>query len=300
MELKYKNNNDNYKRILDVLKLEFDMSDRLILKLKRNTKIYLNEIVSYTWTPISIGDTIKVLIDFEEDNSNIASTPMNLDILYEDESLLIINKPASMPVHPSCLHYCDSLSNGVKYYFDSIGFNKKIRPINRLDKDTSGIVLFAKNEYIQECLIKQMKNKIFIKEYIAVLDGLLENIKGTISAPIARKEGSIIEREVSENGDIAITHYEVVKVYNNMSIVKFTLETGRTHQIRVHTSFIGHPILGDTLYGSASNLINRQALHAYKVTFVHPISKKQISITTDLPEDICNIFDLESNFTLSI
>lgn len=290
MELKYKNNNNNYKKVLDVLKLEFDMSDRLILKLKKSARIYLNGSLSPVWSSISIGDTVSVLIDFDEDNSNIVPTKIDLDILYEDEALLVINKPSSMPVHPSNLHYLDSLSNGIKYYFDSIGLNKKIRPINRLDKDTTGIVLFAKNEYIQECLVKQMKRKTFIKEYIAVLNGILSENKGTICAPIARKENSIIEREVSENGDTAVTHFEVIKICNNMSIVKFILETGRTHQIRVHSAYIGHPIVGDTLYGAASSLIDRQALHAYKVSFIHPITKKQISIIADLPKDILSLF----------
>lgn len=290
MELKYKNSNSNYKKVLDVLKLEFSMSDRLILKLKKSMKIYLNGNVSYVWTPISIGDIICVLIDFDEDNSNIVPTHINLDILYEDDALLIVNKPSSMPVHPSNLHYTDSISNGVKYYFDSIGLNKKIRPINRLDKDTTGIVLFAKNEYIQECLVKQMKSKTFVKEYIAVLDGILSENKGTICAPITRKENSIIERVVSENGDTAITHFEVLKTLSNISLVKFTLETGRTHQIRVHSKYIGHPIIGDTLYGTPSPLISRQALHAYKVSFIHPLTKKQISITTDLPKDILSLF----------
>lgn len=289
MNLEYKNINNNYNKILDVLKLEFHMSDRLILKLKRTNKIYLNGVTAYIWTPIFIGDNIKISLDFIEDNSNIVPTPMILNILYEDDTLLIVNKPASTPVHPSCLHYSDSLSNGVKYYFDSIGLNKKIRPINRLDKDTSGIVLFAKNEYIQECLIKQMKSKTFIKSYIAILDGNLERNKGTISAPIARKKNSIIEREVSENGETAVTHYEVIKANHNLSLVKFTLETGRTHQIRVHSSYIGHPIIGDTLYGTSSNLISRQALHAYKISFIHPITKEQICITADLPSDISNI-----------
>lgn len=300
MELKYVNNNNTYRKVNDVLKLEFDMSDRLILKLKKAMHIYLNGNISYTWASISLGDIITVLIDFEEDNSNILPTYVDLDILYEDEGLLIVNKPSSMPVHPSNLHYLDSLSNGIKYYFDSINLNKKIRPINRLDKDTSGIVLFAKNEYIQECLIRQMKSKTFVKEYIAVLDGLLDKCEGTISKPISRKANSIIEREVSNNGDIAITHYKVIKTIQNMSIVKFTLETGRTHQIRVHSQYMGHPIVGDTLYGHASLLINRQALHAYKVSFIHPVSKRQISITTNLPIDICNLLNLESNFTLSI
>lgn len=292
MKLEYINNNNNYKKVLDVLKLEFNMSDRLVLKLKRNNKIYLNEKPTFTWSPISIGDKTCAIIDFEEDSSNIVPTHVNLDILYEDEALLIVNKPPFMPVHPSALHYSDSLSNGVKYYFNSIGLDKKIRPINRLDKDTSGIVLFAKNEYIQECLVKQMKSKTFVKEYIAVLDGILKESKGTICAPIARKENSIIEREVNEDGEIAITHFELMKAFTNMSLVKFILETGRTHQIRVHCKYIGHPIIGDTLYGTSSSFINRQALHAYKVSFVHPITKKQISITTDLPKDICNILSI--------
>ncbi len=292
MELKYINNNDNYKKILDVLKLEFNMSDRLILKLKRNNKIYLNENLAFAWTPIAIGDKIRVFIDFEEESSNIVPTQISLNILYEDDALLIVNKPSAMPVHPSASHYSDSLSNGIKYYFNSIGLNKKIRPINRLDKDTSGIVLFAKNEYIQECLIQQMKSKTFVKEYIAILDGILTEKHCTISAPIARKENSIIEREVNENGDTAITHFELIKTINNMSLVKFVLETGRTHQIRVHSSFIGHPIIGDTLYGKSSTLINRQALHAYKVSFIHPITKKQISITTDLPQDILDVLSI--------
>lgn len=300
MELQYNNNDNHYKKILDILKLEFNMSDRLILKLKRNNNIYLNGNNAYVWSPISDGDNITILLDFEEDNSNIVSTPMNLNILFEDESLLIVNKPSSMPVHPSCSHYLDSLSNGIKYYFDSINFKKKIRPINRLDKDTSGIVLFAKNEYIQECLVKQMKSKEFIKEYIAILNGVLSTQKGIINAPISRKEGSIIERTISPNGDVAITHYEVIGTINNMSLVKFILETGRTHQIRVHSSFIGHPIIGDTLYGTSSNIIDRQALHAYKVSFIHPITKKQISITANLPDDIRNIVELKNDLLLSI
>ena len=214
---------------------------------------------------------------------------MDLDILYEDDCLLIINKPADIPVHPSILHYEDSLSNGVKYYFDSKNIKTKIRPVNRLDKDTSGIVIFAKNEYIQESLIKQMKNNIFKKEYYAILEGNLDKNNGTINAPISRKEGSIIEREINSNGDNSITHFELIKNYNNICLVKFILETGRTHQIRVHSKYIGHPILGDSLYGNKSELISRQALHAYKFQFLHPISKKQVSIQIDLPYDMKKI-----------
>ena len=193
-------------------------------------------------------------------------------------------------MHPSILHYEDSLSSGVKYYFDTINLHKKIRPVNRLDNNTSGIVIFAKNEYIHDLLSRQMQNKEFKKEYVAVCEGHLENNSGTIDAPISRKENSIIERCVKSDGDTAITHYKVlnefVKNDVKMSELLIDLETGRTHQIRVHLSYIGHPIVGDSLYGKESSLISRQALHAYKVYFKHPITNKNMEITAEIPKDI--------------
>ena len=190
-----------------------------------------------------------------------------------------------MPIHPSMEHYTDSLSNGVKTYFDSIHLHKKIRPVNRLDKDTSGIVVFAKNEYAQENF------KPICKEYIAIINGIFSG-NGIIDLPIGRKNGSIIERCIDyENGNSAITEYEVIKNISeyNLSIVKCTLMTGRTHQIRVHLANKLSPILGDNLYGSTSNLINRQALHSYHLRLIHPINKKVIDIYAPIPEDISNI-----------
>ena len=209
--------------VKEVLKVNFEISDRLLLKLKRNNKIFLNGNICRIDERVNVGDEVRigdkitkgsidpkellnvadtegdevsVLIDFEEDNSNIVPTKMNLDIIYEDDAYIVINKPSGIPVHPSMLHYENSLSNGLKYYFDSIFLKKKIRPVNRLDKDTSGIVIFAKNEYVQEALIKQMKSKTFKKEYFAICDGSFSSdlYSGTINAPIARKENSIIER----------------------------------------------------------------------------------------------------------
>ena len=248
MKLSYVKSYNNEETIKQVLKEKFEISDRLLLKLKKEQKIFVNKIPSFVNYSLKNGDILEVFIDFEEDNSNIVPTKMNLDFLYEDEAMLILNKPAGVAIHPSCRHFDSSLSNGVKFYFDSIGLSKKIRPVNRLDKDTSGIVIFAKNEYIQESLVRQMKNKKFKKEYIAILEGTLEKKCGTINQPIARKENSIIERCINEAGDNAITHYQVLDEKDNLSIVSFILETGRTHQIRVHSKFIGHPILGDTLY----------------------------------------------------
>ena len=292
MNLSYQiDKDDHYDNILHVLKEQFLLSDRLITKLKKANKIYLNDLPTYTKKSVTVGDTVSVLIDFEEDNSNIVASNIPLNIIYEDDYLLVLNKPANIAIHPSILHFDNSLSNGVKFYFDKLGLKKKIRIVNRLDRNTSGIVVFAKNEYIQECLIKQMKTNEFKKEYLAIAKGILESKSGTLNFPIARKEGSIIERTVSSDGDSAITHYDVVKEFNNLSLVHIVLETGRTHQIRVHFSYIGHPILGDTLYGSPSELINRQALHSYKLTFIHPVTKKVLSLEAPLPNDIENIIN---------
>lgn len=293
MKLSYKVIDNKYSNVKEVLKSYFGISDRLLTKLKKNQKIYLNNINTYINTQIKVNDLIEVILNFEETSENIVSTKMNLDIIFEDEYMLILNKPANMPVHPSILHYENSLSNGIQFYYKENNIKTKIRPVNRLDKDTSGIVIFAKNEYIQETLIKQMKNKTFKKEYIAILEGFLEKNSGTINAPISRKENSIIEREINFSGDIAITHFKLIKnfEYENkkLCLVNFELETGRTHQIRVHSKYIGHPILGDSLYGNSSFIINRQALHAYKITFIHPISNKKYVFEAPLPNDINKI-----------
>ena len=292
MNLSYQIDKDeHYDNVLHVLKEQFLLSDRLITKLKKANKIYLNSLPTYTKKSVTVGDTVSVLIDFEEDNSNIVASNIPLNIIYEDDYLLVLNKPANIAIHPSILHFDNSLSNGVKFYFDKLGLKKKIRIVNRLDRNTSGIVIFAKNEYIQECLITQMKTNEFKKEYLAIAKGFLESKSGTLNFPIARKEGSIIERTVSSDGDSAITHYDVVKEFNNLSLVHIVLETGRTHQIRVHFSHIGHPILGDTLYGSPSELINRQALHSYKLTFIHPVTKKELILESSLPNDIKSIIN---------
>ena len=265
------------------------MSDRLLLKLKKLDKIYLNGKVTSVNHPIVENDLIECHLDYDEDNSNIVPTKIPINIIYEDEAYLVVNKPAGIPVHPSMDHYTDSLANGVIFYFNQIGLKKKIRPVNRLDKDTSGIVIFAKNEYIQECLIKQMKNKQFIKKYIAIVNGNLDNLEGIINAPIARKENSIIERCVSETGDTAITHYKVLKRNDNFDVIECILETGRTHQIRVHMSAIGHYILGDTLYGEHDSKFKRQLLHAYKIKFIHPIKNTPVEYIANIPDDIAKL-----------
>ena len=289
MEINYEIKN-NTQTINSILQNELKISSRLLYKLIKLNKIELNHKPCDTRKTGNLEDTITVNFDYEEDNSNIVPTKMDLNIIFEDDWLLVVNKPAGIAIHPSVLHYSDSLCNGIRFYFDKIGLKKKIRPVNRLDLNTSGLVIFAKCEYIQECLINQMKNNQFKKEYLAVCDGIFDEKSGTINLPIARKENSIIERCISKNGQTAITHYEILKEFDNYSLVKCSLETGRTHQIRVHMSAIGHPLLGDSLYGSISDLINRQALHCYNLQFIHPVYNNDLNFFGDLPNDF-KIFD---------
>lgn len=289
MKLNYIVTSTKYKNLKELLKAHFHISERLLLKLKRHHKIFINGIPAFVHSPLHLNDSILIDISFQEYSSNIhPNTQLKLDIIFEDETMLIINKPAGFPVHPSMAHFCDSLSNGVQAYFEKNNIHTKIRPVNRLDKDTSGLVIFAKNEYIQECLIHQMANRSFEKYYLALLSGVLDfsNKTGTIDANISRKSDSIIEREINSNGQKAITHYQLIQNYTNYCLVKFQLETGRTHQIRVHTKYIGHPILGDSLYATPSELISRQALHAYKISFIHPITNQKMIFETEIPKDM--------------
>lgn len=240
------------KNLRSILKDELNISSRLFNKIK-NKYVFVNGEHAIYYKDLNVNDVVEV--DFRYDDyyyNNIVSNPdIKFEIVYEDDWMLIVNKGANLPVHPSLNHYDISLSNGIKSYFDKIGLNKTVRLVNRIDKDTTGLVVIAKCEYIQECLIKQMNDDSFIKEYIAIARGLVDS-SGVIDFPIARKEGSIIERCVDlVRGENAITNYVRLN-YNpelDISLVKCRLLTGRTHQIRVHFAYIGHPLLGDSLYG---------------------------------------------------
>ena len=240
------------KNLRSILKDELNISSRLFNKIK-NKYVFVNGKHAIYYKDLNVNDVVEVDFGYDDDNyNNIVSNPdIKFEIVYEDDWLLIVNKGANLPVHPSLNHYDISLSNGIRAYFDKIGLNKTVRLVNRIDKDTTGLVVIAKCEYIQECLIKQMSDNSFIKEYIAIARGLVDS-SGVIDFPIARKDGSIIERCVDlVRGENAITNYVRLN-YNpelDISLVKCRLLTGRTHQIRVHFAYIGHPLLGDSLYG---------------------------------------------------
>ena len=236
------------------------------------------------------NDILTVTLLETASSDNIVPTLLPLDIVYEDDDLMVINKPADMPIHPSQNNYENTLANAVAYYFAQQNIPFVYRCINRLDRDTTGLLILAKHMYSASLLSNMVKNRLIHREYIAIADGDV-NDEGIIDAPIARAKDSTIEREVNfDTGDFARTHYKCLKRENGYSLVSLKLETGRTHQIRVHMKYIGHALLVDFLYNPDYRFINRQALHSYRLTFTHPITKEVLTFTAPLPPDMAKLF----------
>ena len=236
------------------------------------------------------GDVLTVWIRETENSGQIRPVKLPFAIVYEDEDLLVINKPAGMPVHPSRGNPENSLGNALAWYFKEQGVPFVFRCINRLDRDTTGALILAKNPLSAAILSVQMKKRQILRTYLALVDGLLPD-SGTINAPIARMEGSVITREVNfGTGESAITHYERLAAGKEYSLAELHLETGRTHQIRVHMKYIGHPLPGDYLYNPDYRRINRQPLHSYQLEFTHPITGKVMLFTAPLPIDFISAF----------
>lgn len=272
------------KKAIAFLRKHCHLSARMITQLKRKKDgILMDGKILRTVDFTKAGS--KVEINLPEEESEIVPVEGKLDIVFEDEHILIVNKPHSMPVHPVKQHQTNTLANIVTYYMKNREENYVFRAINRLDKDTSGLVLIAKNKFCANTL----KNKVN-KNYFALCQGKLD-CGGTISAPIGLKSDSKIVRHVLDSGDPAITHYEVIFTDGEISFIKLWLETGKTHQIRCHMSSIGHPLLGDDLYGGSLELISRQTLHCGKMRFVHPVNGNTISVSSNLPKDMQKILD---------
>lgn len=266
---------DNGRQIRDFLR-DFGVSSALLTKLKKTENgITKNGEFARTIDKIFTGDTIKISI---ENRGKMPEKLITDDVkpVYNDEDILVLNKPAFMPVHESRNHRGDTLANAAACYMDS---DTAFRAVYRLDRDPSGLVLIAKNE-LAAC---KLAGKIH-KDYYAVCSGTL-NGKGTIDLPIRRVCESIIERGVFSDGEKAVTHWETISNKSNTTLLKINLETGRTHQIRVHFSHLGYPLLGDTLYGGNTDLIKRQALHCKTIYFTHPITNKEMAIECDFPND---------------
>ena len=236
------------------------------------------------------GDHFRVRLLETIDSDGIVPVSMPLSILYEDEDILVKNNPADMPVHPSIGNYTNTLANGVTAYLDAKGEHSPFRCINRLDRDTSGALILAKNAFSAAVLSTQMRNRQIRRTYLAVVEGITPP-NGTISAPISRVDDSVIERHVDFlHGEPAVTHYERLETKNEHSLLEIHLETGRTHQIRVHMGYIGHPLPADYLYHPEYDCFKRQPLHSLQLKFRHPVTDKSMCLLAPVPEDMCNAF----------
>ena len=270
----------------------FDLSRSSIVKLIDSGNVLVNgkkTVKKYLPKP---GDFIQInFLASEFDENNILAENIPLDIIYEDDFLMVINKPKGMVVHPAPGHYKGTLVNALMFYTSHLSdLNSKMRPgiIHRIDKDTSGVLLIAKNNFVHENLSNQIKNKTARREYRGIVHGILKSKSGKIDLPIGRDTKDRKKMAVTDkNSKNAITYYEVIESYKNYSYMKFLLDTGRTHQIRVHMSKIGHPLAGDITYGAKNDpdFLHGQCLHAKKITFFHPIFEKKMEFTSNLPDE---------------
>lgn len=241
--------------------------------------------------PLCAGDKVTLTFPEEPVSEWITPVAIPLAICFEDEHVLVLNKPSFLPTIPTRVDGAASLAGAVLHYYEKVGLKSTFHAVNRLDRNTSGLLLIAKHRYVHDLFSKSMNNEIIKRTYCAIVHGTVLEEEGIISAPIGRKDDSIIEREVRSDGQRAITRFKVLKKFKTATLVQLQLETGRTHQIRVHLSHLGHPIIGDTLYGGEGVFINRQALHSSVLEFQHPFTGDRHVVESKLPEDMEHLMD---------
>lgn len=272
--------------VRDYLLLEVNISRQTLKKIKYNGgMIYVNNKPAYVMTPVEKGDHIDLLLPKEVRSESLYPIDISLDIIYEDDFILVLNKPGNLPVIPKIGNDEPSLAHGLIHYYDQFQLPYTVHIVTRLDKNTSGLVLIAKHQlahgYFRDMPIQ--------RRYLALVEGQMDKTKDVIRLPIKRKPDSIIERCVDPTGKYAETAYELIQTINNMSLVHIQLKTGRTHQIRVHFSHLHHPLLGDTLYGGSDDVVQRQALHCYHLAFKHPYTEEHLSFYAPWPDDLPKI-----------
>ncbi len=274
-------------RIEQFLKRKGYSSQNLTQIKRMPESVLINGRHSYMRDTVKTGDRLTVRIMETKCSRHIPPVKLPLSILYEDEDILVLNKPAGMPTHPSMNNYTNTLANALAWYYQEQNKPFIFRCTNRLDRDTSGVTVASKHLVSANILSGQTFRREIHREYLAIVRGRVTPSSGTICAPLARKPGTIIERTVDfEDGETAVTHYQVVTEKNGHSLVSLWLETGRTHQIRIHMKYAGFPLIGDYLYNPDMEHIGRQALHSYKLSFSHPITGEWMEFSAPLPEDM--------------
>ena len=280
--------------IREFLKEELGLSTRLIRSAAIENRVLVNKNSVRMRFVLHENDEVVVKLQRKE-SKNIEPEDITIDVVYVDEDIIVVNKQPNIVVHPTRRPPSGTLANGILYYFKQTNQSCIVRLVSRLDMDTSGLIIIGKNQFAHMALSKEMQENNLEKRYLAVVHGNLKEKEGTIDAPIYRPEGEdSIQRIVDERGQRSITHYKVIESYKDADLVECLLETGRTHQIRVHLSHLGHPIYGDSLYGygeEEKELITRQALHAYGLDFKSPRTKEILSLRANLPEDIKSLIE---------
>lgn len=269
----------------DYMSESLGFSSRQTKKLLKDKKVCINGKTAYRDNKLKGGDLLEIDLS-EEPRKDILPENIELSIIYEDEHLLAVNKPPYMLVHPTPNHMSGTLLNAAAHHFERQGIKAGLRLLNRLDMNTSGVVVIPKSAAVHSKLDEMMKSGNIKKFYTAVIEGAIDPEKGIIDRPIGKDEADSIRRKVSSDGQPAVTIYETLRKFKGHSLVRLELLTGRTHQIRVHLSYLEHPVLGDELYGKASKLIKRQALHASDMELPHPCGSGIIKLHAELPEDI--------------
>lgn len=280
------NENSDGKEIKQVLKSELNISSRLLTKLKKQEAVLLNGKYAKNHTIVKSGDVIQIIMVEPENQFEPQDIPLN--IVYEDIDVIIINKQPGIVVHPTKSHPTNTIANALAYYLKEKEINCRIRFVNRLDMDTSGLLIIAKNAFTHHVISEQMQQDLVQKKYLTFVEGSLDYDEGTIDKPIYRPSDDAVKRVVDDRGQRSVTKYKVVERFKDASLLEIELLTGRTHQIRVHLEHLGHPLIGDKLYGNSGNehLIDRQALHACYLKFYQPRFKNIVEISASLPEDM--------------
>ncbi len=274
-----------------------DFSASLLIKIKSEGKVYLNHTESMLYQKVCSGDIL--MIDIGKESLDIEPQDISMKIIYEDHDLLVVNKEPFIVTHPLRRYLNGTLANAVAHYYCQKGIEAKIRFVNRLDKNTSGIIIISKNRYAHHYVQKQIKERNVKKVYWAVVAGRLGEKEGVIDAPIGRECQQSITRSIMDSGKKSVTTYKVLEEFSNASLVELVPKTGRTHQLRVHMQYLGHPILGDDLYNDKKcEYIERQALHAKEIEFVLPGKTEKIVFTAALSEDIKDLIEKCSGLSI--
>lgn len=270
---------------LEAFRDEEAISKKMFARLYRSKKILVNGEYRRKSLALRENDRVELLLDEEEENT-IEPEDLGLEIIYEDRDMLIVDKPAFMPVHPTKYHQRATLANGISYYFKMENINKKIRLVNRLDENTSGLILVAKSQHVDHQLSLQFRERRVVKKYLALVEGCPSLDKGKIEEKIYAGGGT--KKMVDSKGKDALTYYRVLERYGDRALLELEIPTGRSHQIRVHLSYLGHPIVGDSLYGS-KEVFKRQALHSSYLGLVHPRRGEFMGFKSALPSDLMEL-----------